>query len=151
MALANLRQRDHSFRLIIGGRIKKDCEAYWGNIQRIVEEHDLKDHIIKRIEYIPDEEIELYCKSADVMIFFYKYIFQSGVLFLSYHFGLPVIAVDVGSLKGDVVDGKTSFICQPEDPEDLAEKIDLYFQSDLFKNLEANLNKIIKYASKKYS
>jgi len=150
LALVNLKQEHNDCRLIIAGQIK-NCEAYWENIQRIIEEHDLKDYIIKKIEYIPDEEIEVYCKSADVMILPYNYIFQSGVLFLSYNFGLPVIATDVGSLRKDIVEGKTGFICQPEDPEDLAKKVNLYFHSDLFKNLEANRNKIIKYANKKYS
>ena len=35
----------------------------------------------------------------------YTHIFQSGVLFLGYSFGLPVIASDVGSLREDVIEG----------------------------------------------
>lgn len=151
LALANLSKSDHTFRLIIAGRIKKDCEAYWENIQKIIEEYDLKDYIINRIQYIPNKDIELYYKSADVMILPYKFIFQSGVLFLSYHFGLPVIATDVGSLREDIVKGKTGFVCKPGNPENLAKKIDLYFHSDLYKNIEANRNKITKYANEKYS
>jgi glycosyltransferase involved in cell wall biosynthesis len=150
LALADLKKTYDDFKLIISGRIK-NCEAYWKNIQRLIKEHDLEDYIIKKIELIPDEEVEVYFKAADVLILPYKFIFQSGVLFLSYNFGLPVIATDVGSLREDIVEGKTGFICKPEDPEDLAEKIDLYFQSDLYRNLEANRNKIIEYANDKYS
>lgn len=66
-------------------------------------------------------------------------------------FGLPVIATDVGSLKEDILEGKTGFVCKPEDPRDLANRIISYFQSDLFENLAANRNKIIQYANEKFS
>lgn len=151
-ALVNLKEKFSDFKLIIAGQIKhKDYESYWENIQRLIEKYNLKDYIIKKIEFIPDEDIEVYFKSADVLILPYKYIFQSGVIFLSYSFGLPVIATDVGSLKEDIIEGETGFISRPEDPQDLAEKIELFFNSDLYKNLETNRSKIIEYANEKYS
>jgi len=150
LALVHLKEKNNNFRLIIAGRIK-GSEAYWENMQRIIEEHALNNCVISKIEFIHDEEIEVYFKSADVLILPYTRIFQSGVLFLSYNFGLPVIATDVGSLKECVVEGNTGFICQHEDPQDLANKIDLYFHSDLYKNLEINREKIIKHAYEKYS
>ena len=150
LALARLKEKKCSVKLIIAGRIK-NCEEYWQRIQKSIKDHDLKDYVICKIEYIPEEEVEIYFKSADVSILPYKYIFQSGVLSLSYNFGLPVIATDVGSLREDIIEGKTGYICAPDNPDDLAEKIDLYFQSDLFRNLEANREKIMKYANEKYS
>ena len=151
LALANVNATYKDFKLIIAGRIKVDCQAYWKKIQRIIEEHDLKDSIIKRIEYIPEEEAEIYFKAADVLILPYKNIFQSGLIYTSYHFGLPVVAADVGSLRNDVVEGKTGFICKPEDPADLAKKIILYYHSDLFKDLEVTRGKIIEYANENHS
>ena len=65
----------------------------------------------------------------------YRHIYQSGVLFLGYSFGLPVIAADVGALKDEIVEGKTGFVFKPEDPVDLAATIKRYFASDLFANL----------------
>ena len=151
LALAISKETLTNFRVIIAGRIKSNCQAYWGNILRVIEKNDLKGNVIKKIGFIPDREVEIYFKSADVLIVPYKNIFQSGLIFTSYNFGLPVIATDVGSLREDIVEGKTGFVCQPEDPEDLAKKINLYYQSDLFKNLEANRNKIIKYANERFS
>jgi len=150
-ALANLKEKHHDLRLIIAGKIQRNCEAYFANIERIIKEHNLEKYIIRKTEFIPDEDIELYFKAADVLILPYKHIFQSGPLFMSYNFGLPVIASNVGSFKEDVIEGETGFICRPEDPEDLAEKIDLYFNSNLYKNLETNRNKIMEYANEKYS
>ena len=67
-------------------------------------------------EFIPDEETEIYFKAADVLVLPYRHIYQSGVLFLGYSFGLPVLAADVGSLKDEIVEGKTGFVFRPEDP-----------------------------------
>jgi glycosyltransferase involved in cell wall biosynthesis len=84
-----------------------------------------------RTEFIPDEDIEAYFKAADVCVLPYKTIFQSGVLFLAYRFGLPVVATDVGSMSRDVINGRTGFICRPEDPGDLANKLTEFFGSRL--------------------
>jgi D-inositol-3-phosphate glycosyltransferase len=67
----------------------------------------------------------------------YRHIYQSGVLFLGYSFGLPVIAADVGALREEIVEGKTGFVFKPEDPVDLAATIKRYFASDLFANLSS--------------
>ncbi|MBE3086980.1 MAG: glycosyltransferase family 4 protein, partial [Bacteroidetes bacterium] len=150
-SLVNLRERYKDLKLIIAGRIKTDCQEYWINIENIVKEHKLEDVIIKRIEYIPEVEAEIYFKAADVLILPYKNIFQSGLIYTSYHFGLPVVATDAGSLKDDVIIGKTGFICRAEDPEDLAEKVIQYYNSDLFKDLDGTREKIIRHAKKNHS
>jgi len=106
--------------------------------------------IISKIGYIPDENIEYYFMAADCLVLPYKYIYQTGVVFLSYRFGLPIIASDVGSLREDIVEGRTGFICRPEDPVDLAHKIEKYFESTLFKNKEYFSVDIKRWAEEKY-
>jgi glycosyltransferase involved in cell wall biosynthesis len=73
------------------------------------------------------------------------------VLFLAYSFGLPVIASDVGSLREDVVEGKTGFIFKPEDPLDLAQTIERYFASSLFANLADQRRQIRQYVLERHS
>src|SRR3990170_5163439 len=150
LALSKLVGKYSDLRVVLAGNVK-DCKEYWEDVQRTIQEHGLSRNIIYRIEYIPDEEVEIYFKSADVLIIPYKHIFQSGVIFLSYNFGLPVIATDVGSLREDIIEGRTGFICKPESPDDLAEKIETYFHSDLYRNLKENRSKIIQDANEKYS
>ena len=87
----------------------------------------IRDRIIERIEYIPDEETELFFKAADVLVLPYTRIFQGGVLFLGYGFGLPVIASNVGSLREEIVEGKTGFVFKARDSSDLAGIIGKYF------------------------
>ena len=112
----------------------------------------VRQMIIQRIEYISDEETELYFKAADLFVLPYTEIFQSGVLFLGYSFGLPVVATDVGSLKAEIVEGQTGFVCsKPRDAVQLEKTIERYFVSDLFKNLEQRRRHIQQYAKEQHS
>lgn len=138
-------------RLIIAGQINKGSEQYWNRVQLMIGGQGVDACIVKNIDFIPDEEVEIYFKAADVVVLPYRSISQTGVLFLAYNFGLPAIVTDVGSLREDVIEGETGFICNPDDPDDLADKINLYFKSDLFRNLERNREKIKEWAKNKHS
>jgi len=148
--MAQLARSDSKYRLIIAGR-PKGCDEYWARVQGMIASSGLKDQIIQRITYIPDDCVEQYFKAADVLVLPYTHIFQSGVLFLGYSFGLPVIATDVGSLKEDIIEGKTGFVCRAQDPRDLARAIETYFSSDLFQHLHEQRGKIQAYANERYS
>ena len=149
-AVASLVSREPSYRLIIAGQPKGDS-AYWEGIQKRISDLKLTDYVIKRIEYVRDADAEIYFKAADLLVLPYTYIFQSGVLFLGYNFGLPAIAADVGSLKEDIIEGTTGFVCKSCDPSDLSKVIATYFSSELYRELEARRNWIGNFASEKYS
>jgi D-inositol-3-phosphate glycosyltransferase len=143
---------EHSdYRLIIAGEPKKGSEEYRDEIERIVKTEFAPGRIILKIQFIPDEEMEVYLKAADVLVLPYKEIFQSGVLFLAYSFGLPVVATDVGSFREEIVEGKTGFLCQPGDPVELAQTMETYFASDLYKNLKTRRQEIKDYADANHS
>lgn len=137
-------------RLIIAGR-PKGAESYWRMIQERISALGLRDTVAERVEYVPDADIEIYFKAADVLALPYTHVFQSGVLFLGYNFGLPVVASDVGSLKEDVIEGDTGFVCDPGDAAALARAIERYFASDLYRALESRRPQIRRYASERYS
>jgi len=149
-AFAELLKRDRSYRLIIAGKPKWN-EVYWKGIDQRIKDNGVRDRVIERIEHVPDEETELYFKAADVLVLSYTRVFQSGVIFLGYSFGLPVIAADVGSLPEEIVHGETGFVFRPGDSSDLALKIDQYFRSELFRNLGTRRAEIKKYANERYS
>jgi glycosyltransferase involved in cell wall biosynthesis len=62
-----------------------------------------------------------------------------------------VIVADVGSLREEIIEGKTAFLCKPKDPSDLARAIREYFGSELFRNLENRRWDIKAYANERYS
>lgn len=126
---------ESNYKLIIAGERKKGSEECWDSIERTIEESPHKDKILQKIEFIPDAEAEIYFKAADVAVLPYTEIFQSGILFMAYSFGLPVIATKVGSFAEDILEGKTGFVCQSRDAASLAATIDGYFDSELFSTL----------------
>jgi glycosyltransferase involved in cell wall biosynthesis len=138
------------YRLIIAGR-PKNCPTYWTEILSSIQANVAEGKILLREQFIPDEETEIYFKAADVLVLPYRYIYQSGVLFLGYSFGLPVLAADVGPLKEDVWEGHTGFVFQSEDAEDLAAAIKRYFDSDLFEQLDSRRAEIRDYAMERHS
>jgi D-inositol-3-phosphate glycosyltransferase len=149
-AFQQLVSRHADYRLFIVGR-PNNCESYWASVREASRVEVEKGRITIRADYVPDEETEVYFKAADVFVLPYRHIYQSGVLFLGYSFGLPVIAADVGALKDEIVEGKTGFVFKPEDPVDLAAAIGRYFSSDLFANLSRRRRGIRDFALEQHS
>jgi D-inositol-3-phosphate glycosyltransferase len=148
-AVTRLRKSGTKLRLLVAGRVK-ECPDYWQRIKAQIDT-GLGASVICHLGFIPDELVERYFKAADVLVMPYRSIFQSGVLFMAFRFGLPVIATDVGAFKEDVIEGKNGFICRPEDIPDLARTIQVYFRSDLFLNLEGYRPSIRAVAEERYS
>jgi glycosyltransferase involved in cell wall biosynthesis len=143
--------RQADYRLIIAGEPKKGSEEYLKDIQGFVDRNFFPGQVVLRMQFIPDHEIELYLKGADVLVLPYMEIFQSGVLFLAYTFGLPVVATDVGSFRQEVVEGLTGFLCKPGDPVELARALRTYFRSDLYKNLPVHRQELQAHAKRNHS
>ena len=150
-AFADLATRDKSYRLVIAGKVKRGYADYWKKVKNTISSRGLQDRIVERIEHIPETDVEVHFKAADVLILPYTNISQSGVPFLGYSFGLPVIATDTGSLREDIVEGETGFICQPRDATDLARAVGQYFSSELFRDLERRREEIKRYANERCS
>jgi D-inositol-3-phosphate glycosyltransferase len=150
-AFQQLVTRDASYRLIIAGEPKKGSEHYLDEIRGIVSRDFSQGEIILKFQFVRDEEMELYLKASDVLVLPYKDIFQSGVLFLSYSYGLPVVATDVGSFREEIVEGKTGFLCKPGDTADLARTLETYFLGHIYRNLDIHRQEIKDYANKVHS
>jgi len=142
--------RHEDYRLIIAGR-PNNCESYWRAIMDASREGEEKGRILLKGEYIPDDETEVYFKAADVLVLPYRHVYQSGVLCLGYSFGVPILAADVGSLKDEIIEGRTGFIFKPEDHVDLAKTIERYFASDLFASLSSRRREIRNFAIERHS
>lgn len=148
-AFQQLVAKDEQYRLIIAGEVNKGAEDYLKQIDEMVVIQD--GRLISHTRFIPDDEIETYFKAADVLVLPYKDIFQSGVLFLAYSFGLPVIATDVGSFRQAISEGRTGFICKPCDAADLARAIEQFFGSSLFQDLGSHRRNIREFARTQHS
>lgn len=151
-AFQQILTRHKNYRLIVAGQPKfSEGQRYWSAIRETMRDDIQKGRVLFRTDYIPDDETESYFKAADVLVLPYRHIYQSGVMFLGYSFGLPVLAADVGSLKEEIMEGYTGFVFRPEDPEDLARAIEAYFASDLYADLNNRRKEIRDYAIEGHS
>jgi glycosyltransferase involved in cell wall biosynthesis len=150
-AFSHLAKHDSSYKLIIAGRPRKGSEEYWYEIESTIRAGIDPVSVVQKIAFVPDEDTELYFKAADVAVLPYVHIFQSGVLFLAYSFGLPVIAADVGDLRDDIIEGETGFLVKAKDSVALAGALERYFASSLFDTLESQRTRIQEYARSQHS
>jgi D-inositol-3-phosphate glycosyltransferase len=150
-AFQKIAHHDTDYRLVIAGKPLIGSEKYARDFSEQIASHPSCAQVVTKLEFVPDDETELYFKAADVLVLPYVHIFQSGVLFLAYSFGLPVVASDIGSFHDDVIEGKTGFLYNPDDPMGLADALERYFASDLYKELDLRRADIRRYAEETHS
>jgi D-inositol-3-phosphate glycosyltransferase len=150
-AFERVHTRNPNYRLIIAGEPMEGYERYMAELQRTIDSSGYLDRVIQKLRFIRDEETELYFKAADTLVLPYKNIFQSGVLFVAYTYGLPVIGADVGSFREDIIEGKTGYVFKSGDSVDLAVALEAYFESDLYKGLDRNRQQIRDYVAARHS
>lgn len=149
-AFRKAKRRVEGLKLVIAGRAD-ECKDYWRGIWEDIGKEVQEGQILVRAEFIPDAETELYFKGADVLVLPYRDIYQSGVLFLAHSFGLPVLASDAGCLKDDIADGVNGFTFKRDSETELADVIERYFRSGLFRDLENRRTGIRKQTYEKHS
>ena len=100
--------------LTIAGRPKNDTI-----VKQIKEKISGSENTIKLIpEFIPDDEMQLYINSADVMVFPYQDILTSGGIIMAMSFGKAIIAPYLGCIS-DTLDSSGSFLYGPSDKDGL--------------------------------
>jgi len=131
----------------IGNRFREDYrllvvgEFYEGrdDMLQLIKELGLNDRILLVDRYVPNEEVELYFRAADVAILPYESATQSGIVQVAYDFDLPVITTNVGGLPEVVTDGETGIIVPPANSAALADAVTRFFQDGLANRFRNNI------------
>jgi len=147
-ALIKLKQIDQSIFGIIAGK-PKNCDNY---MQTVRDKLKNESNVIIKDKFIPDNEVEILFKASDCLCMPYRYIYQSGILFLAYSMGIPIIASSAGSFKEEVQNNPSlGIVYEPNNPEKLANAICSFFDSSFYKDSDMISKKIIKYGKEHYS
>lgn len=102
-AVARLLKKDSSVFLVIAGKPKRQS-SYVPALKNLIFQNLPASSILLHMEYIPIHDVEMFFSAADCLVLPYKWIFQSSVIFLSYRYGIPIIATNVGNFSEDIVD-----------------------------------------------
>ncbi len=125
-ALLIVREQLQNFKVVIAGEFYEDSKPYF----QFIEKHGLSDVLILKTHFISDEDVKYYFSSADVLVQPYINATQSGVTPLAYHFDLPMVVTDVGSLARLVHHKVTGLVCAPN-PDSLAKSLIAIFDYNL--------------------
>ena len=97
----------------------------------MIQECGVQDHIKAYDGYIPDKEVEKFFAACNLVVLPYISATQSGIVQIAYGFEKPVVVTNVGGLPDVVEDGKTGYVVDAENSEQLAEAIVNYFNQDM--------------------
>ena len=118
---------DSSYNLIIAGESYGSFDKY----TQMINNSPLKENIHVFTDYIPDSKVPVFFGAADVCILPYKSATQSGITSIAYHFGVPIIATDVGGLKETITHESTGLIVSEPKSDLIADAIKSYFNKQL--------------------
>ena len=111
--------REIEVTLVVAGEFYERKARY----QELIHSLDLAARVKLIDRYIPNEEVETYFSACDAVVCPYVSGSQSGVVQIAYSFHKPVICTRVAALPEVIVEGKTGFVVNPADPQDLARGI----------------------------
>ncbi len=141
-AMADERVRNLNVKLIVAGEFYTDSKPY----AEMIDQLGIRDKLILRTDFIPDNEVRNYFCAADMVVQPYKHATQSGVTQICYHFDRPMLVTNVGGLPEIVPHGKVGYVVEPN-PTAIADAlVDFYG-----KHLEFKMRDNIKLEKKKYA
>ncbi|MBC6489435.1 glycosyltransferase [Flavihumibacter stibioxidans] len=114
---------DKDILLVVAGEFYEDEAVY----QALIDSLGIRDRVILKNDFIPNEEVKYYFSAADVVVQPYRNATQSGVTPLAYHFEKPMIVTNVGALPDYVPNGRTGIVTEPE-PASIARAIEEFFR-----------------------
>ncbi|OEU63626.1 MAG: hypothetical protein BBJ57_13330 [Desulfobacterales bacterium PC51MH44] len=119
-ALPQTVARFPKLKLVVAGKVWKDD---FSKYEAFIRENNLEKNVILNIRYIPDDEVALFFRSADLVILPYRKIYQSGVLLMAMSYDVPVMVSDLAGMVEIVKDGQNGFVFRCGDAHSLGESL----------------------------
>lgn len=104
----------HSLLLIVGQPCDKNIEKDLKHLE--------DSRITLHLDFIPEDEIQVFINASDIVVFPFKKILTSSSILLAMSFGKPIIAPRMGSIP-DYVDEKGAILYSPFDERGLIKAI----------------------------
>jgi len=112
--------------LLVVGEFYEDRKGYDAAIRAL----GIGERVRVIDRYVPDDEVALYFRAADVVVLPYLSATQSAIVQTAFSFERPVIVTAVGGLPDVVVDGVTGYVVAPQSANDLAAAMVRFFRED---------------------
>jgi glycosyltransferase involved in cell wall biosynthesis len=93
--------------LILAG---KGDSGYLNKINRLIQSLGIINSVKTDFRFIPIDELSVYHQAADILVYPYKNIIQSGALLTGMTFGKAIVATNVGGFKETLVNHKNAIL-----------------------------------------
>ncbi len=110
-------------KLVIVGQFNQEESQY----QALIDRENVRNKIQIHSGYVAEAEVTHYFQMADLVVFPYRTATFSGPVMTAINHIKPVICTKVGCFVDIVKDGKTGYLVDPENPEQLGASIARYF------------------------
>lgn len=105
-AFSDQRFKEKNLQLIIAGEYYDSPQVY----EQLIDDLELRNHVILANHYIEDSDVSLYFSAADLVAQTYKTATQSGVTQIAYYYNRPMLVTDVGGLSELVPHQKVGYV-----------------------------------------
>ena len=112
-------------RLLIVGRPSNDITK-----KELTDRCQIDDRIRTYLQYVPEDEIQIYMNAADVTVFPYTDILTSGSVLLAMSFGKAIVVPRIGCIS-ETLDPQGSFLYDPNDVDGLSGAMQNALSGDL--------------------
>lgn len=136
-ALPEIAKELPNAKLYIVGDFDGDKERYL----ELIKEKKIESNIHIFDGYIPDDEVEKFFASCDLVVLPYESATQSGIVQIAYGFRKPVIVTDVGGLPEVVENERTGYVVEAFNDEQLGKAVIRFFKEDRAAEFEENVIK----------
>ena len=109
-------------RLVLAGSGE---EAYLAELSSLIQLLGLTNQVETHFRFVPDQELGLLIQAADVLVYPYESITQSGALLTGMAAGKAIVATAVGGFRETLHDGENSLLVEYGNEEALADAVQL--------------------------
>ncbi len=140
-AVKNILLNSNDIKLIIAGEAYESLDKY----KSIINQYDINNKVVWMNNFLDNQMIEKLMIASDLLVLPYNSASQSGVLSQAWQYNLPSIVTNVGGLPEYVEHGKSGYIVEPNNIDELEQKIVQFFNSknsvEMSKYIESNKQK----------
>lgn len=111
-ALPEIRRHEPEAHLVIAGPLLVGTEAEY---RAAIEGAAVGPHVTLRAAYVPHAQVAAYFRAADVAVFNYRDVTDSGAFRIAASLGTPIVAAAVGGFDEFLTDGVSGRLVPPGD------------------------------------
>lgn len=115
-------------KVLIGG-VGED----YSYLESMVQKYDLQ--FVKRLGFVPDAELPQFYAATDIFVVAQNTLIEcmGQSMKEAMACGVPVVGSNIGGVPEAIVDGETGLLFEPDNPEDLAEKIKILIDDEVLR------------------